>query len=140
MNDAPIPGDDAPDAQPVKLAPAQLRKLSQAVAVAVLDAVLGRLGAAGRSSFSITEVAQRAGLSEQAVRDDVHAGRLRVVRPGGRSSARVMPEDELLWLSGRRVPADEPCEGIAPRVAQQRRVAAVVGHVLRPRSRRVRST
>jgi len=73
----------------------QLARLARAVAVAVTDALAEAQGV-GRSSYSIAEVALRAGFSEGYVRHAVRVGLLRVVRPGGRDLARVLPEDEAL--------------------------------------------
>ncbi len=126
--------DAAPQA--LRLAPDQLRKLAQAVAVAVADALRADVSRAGRSSYSIAEVAERAGVGETTVRDDVRAGLLRVVRPGGRSVARVLPQDELAWLQGQRTPTDPPVTGISPAVAERRRIGALVDHIVRPRVRK----
>lgn len=130
------PNDTAADAQPVKLAPAQLRRLAQAVAVAVADA-MACSGAPGRSCYSIAEVARRAGVSDDYVRKAVARGLLRVVRLGGRDTARVTPEDEHLWVTGRLRPDDEPAEGLSPKIARRNRTRAIVGSVLKKSRRAV---
>jgi excisionase family DNA binding protein len=82
-------------------------RLAEAMARAMLD----KLGV-GRSCYTPAEVAQRAGLSEAFVYRSIAAGELRVVRPGGRTIARVLPEHEALWLRGQRSATDTPVVGI----------------------------
>lgn len=125
--------DDAP--APVAMTPAEVTKMTRRIAAAVVGA-LAEQHAVGRSAYSVAEVAQRAGVSEQFVRNEIHAGRLRAVRPGGREVARVLPEDEALWLQGRKTPADPPAEGISPAKARRNMVRAVVAGVVRQGRRR----
>lgn len=108
----------------------QVAALARAVAVAVTE-WLAATQTAGRSSFTIAEVAQRAGFSEGYVRDAMRLGLLRVVRPGGRDLARVLPEDEALWLSGRIKEDESPAVGLSDKIAARNRIRAIVAHVMR---------
>jgi hypothetical protein len=116
---------------PTTLLPDQLRQMAQGVAIAVADTLRGDVSRCGRSCYTIKEVADRAGMSETAVRRDVAAGLLRVVRPGGRAGASVLAADELTYLEGRKGPGAPACEGLSPVVTQRRRTAAIVSHIMR---------
>lgn len=114
----------------IKLDPEQFVKLARLIGVAVVR-VLAETHAVGRSGYSVAEVARRANLSETFVRQDILAGKLRVVRPGGRSAARVLPADEARWLEGRTKPEDAPAEGLSPDVVMRNKVRGVIGSALR---------
>lgn len=130
LDRAPLP-DPSPDeaAGTLTLDARQLGRLARLVSVAVVG-TLAETQAVGRSSYSIAEVAQRAGLSENYVRGDVQRGLLHVVRPGGRDVARVLPEDEALWLSGRTKRDDPPAEGLSPKVVHRNKIRSVIAHAI----------
>ena len=128
--ETPVCADIGSPPRLLTLEPGQLAKLARAVAVAVTES-LAHQHAIGRSSYSLAEVAQRAGLSEGYIREDVRRGLLRVVRPGDRDVARVLPGDEGLWLQGRAQASDRPAEGLSPRVVRRNTVRSVLAGVLR---------
>lgn len=131
MFDGARPPEQSPDeAATLTLDARQLGRLARLISVAVVG-TLAETQTVGRSSYSIAEVAERAGVSEDYVRADVRRGLLRVVRLGGRDVARVLPEDEALWLSGRTKRDDPPAEGLSPQVVRRNKARAVIAHVLR---------
>jgi len=127
---AGTPADRGASVIPINLERGQLEKLAHAISVAVTES-LAQQHAIGRSSYSLAEVACRAGVSEAYVREDVRRGLLRVVRPGGRDVARVLLADEGLWLQGRMNDADPPVEGLSPRTVRRNTLRSIAAGVLR---------